>query len=102
MQLIEVVVKKGMTSMNKPDSTPETLYMDKIVTRDVIQKKKETIQQKDMQLSREFPNREAFRKARAKYAIYNNFALQHKRTDMKMVTARYTCQLSLTYTSLYG
>ena len=40
-----------------------------------------------MWLGKEFPDYEAFKRAIAKYVIYNNFTLKHERTNMKMVIA---------------
>ena len=42
----------------------------------------------EMWLGREFANRDDFRKTLAKFAIYNNFTLQHLKTQQFKVTAR--------------
>ena len=56
-----------------------------MILEDVVPKEG-TDSAREMWLGREFPNREAFRRPIAKYAIYNNFTLKHERTNMKMVT----------------
>ncbi|XXG76983.1 hypothetical protein AAC387_Pa08g1230 [Persea americana] len=58
--------------------------MDTMIPEDVMPEEG-TSSAREMWLGREFPDLQDFRRAIAKYAIYNNFTLKHERTNMKMV-----------------
>ena len=87
-QLIKSSVKKETTSRNEQDGFSKSPLMDTTVPDNVVPGEG-TDSAREMWLGREFLDYETFRSAIAKYAIYNNFTLQHERTNTKMVTASY-------------
>ena len=87
-QLINSGVQRDTTSINEEDGFSKSPFVDTMIPEDVVPEEGTSLA-KEMWLGRAFPDREAFRRAIAKYAIYNNFTLKHERTNMKMVTSSY-------------
>ena len=87
IQLIELGFQRDTISTYQQDNIPESPFVDTMVP-DNVMPEKGTSSAKEMWLGREFPDCEAFRRALAKYVIYNKFTLKHKRTNI-LVTASY-------------
>ena len=84
-QLINSSVERDTTSRSEEDGFSKSPFVDTMIPEDVVPEEG-TGSTREMWLGREFPDHEAFRRAIAKYAIYNNFTLKHERTNMKIVT----------------
>ena len=84
-QLINSGIEKDTISRNEEDDFSKSPFVDTIIPKDVVPEEGAG-SAREMWLSREFPDRDAFRRAIVKYAIYNNFTLKHERTNMQMVT----------------
>ena len=76
-QLINSGVQRDTHSRNEEDNFSKSPFVGIMIPEDIVPKEG-TGSAKEMWLGREFPNREAFRRAIAKYAIYNNFTLKHE------------------------
>lgn len=76
VQYIESGVHRDNRSTNQQDSIPESSFGDTMVPRDVAPEEGNNLA-REKWLGGEFPNREAFRRVIAKYAIYNNFTMEH-------------------------
>ena len=85
-QLINLGVQRDTTSRIEEDGFSKSPFVDTMIPEDVVPEEG-TGSAREMWLGREFPDREAFRRAIVKYAIYNNFTLKHERTNMMIVTA---------------
>ncbi|RWR87935.1 hypothetical protein CKAN_01689900 [Cinnamomum micranthum f. kanehirae] len=78
------------TPINKVDPSnaiSDVNFQDTMVPDDSTSETR-TNSAREMWIGRLFPDRENFRRALAKFAIYNNFTLKHLKTNMTKVTAR--------------
>ena len=81
---------KGPSMLNVEESSTHTwkvIFKDDMVPEQFVTDLEHN-SSREMWLGREFPNHDDFRKTLARFTIYNNFTLEHLKTQQFKVTAR--------------